>query len=384
MRRVNLIILFLSSISFIIFPFKVVQGIAFLIISVYGFSFIISKIMYNSVSIKRGREIYYCKNAEDEVSTFTIKNVGIFPLDNIIIIDRGSGCYDHGVGQFLDTVRLRGEKEFSCKLNTNTRGLYRIGPVELRGSDPFNFFPWEKIIKSYCDVVIYPKYYDINLILTKGERGGVQRVKDPMYEDLSDLESMREYRSGDSLKRVNWKATARTGKIQTMEFSNNLSAPVFILMDISPDNYPIKKRYTFLERCIEASASIITKYSEKKEACGMLTHNENGTVLIPQSKGYSHTVSILESLAEIQFSNYNYNNILELYLDNRIILPTGTHFYILVPEINRDLLSRIELLRKQKLNIKLVLTGGGDCLLQPPSYIELFYLTSYGEDILDG
>ncbi len=205
-----------------------------------------------------------------------------------------------------------------------------------------------------------------------------------MYEDLSDLQSMREFRSGDSLKRVNWKASARSGKLQTMEFSNNLSAPVFILMDINPENFPIKKRYTYLERSIEAAASIIISYSEKREACGLLTHDSSGNILIPESKGYAHTVSMLEALAQVDFLKYDHNNILELFLDNRITVPAGTHFYILIPEITSDILSRIELLRRHKLNIKIILTGGGECSIHPPNYLDLHYLTTYGEDILDG
>ncbi len=72
-------------------------------------------------------------------------------------------------------------------------------------------------------------------------------------------------------------------------------------MDINPWKYPIKQRYTHLERAIEVTTSLVTSYSEKREACGLITKDSSGTILIPLGRGYEHTVSILDNLAKIDF-----------------------------------------------------------------------------------
>ncbi|MGL1893569.1 MAG: DUF58 domain-containing protein [Spirochaetaceae bacterium] len=380
MVKVNKLLLIIAIISALLYPFWIVQVISITIILTYLFAFIISRYMFNNVFASRERTIYYCQNGQVEHSDFTILNRGFIPLDNILITDRGSGCYNNGIGEFLDTIPGKQSSQFINILNTGIRGSHKIGPIIVKGSDPLNFFPWTKTLEVYCEVIIYPRFHDIRLLLTQGERGGKQRVKNPLYEDLSDLKSMREFRRGDSLKRVNWKATAKVGVLQIMEFSNTLSAPLFILMDIDPENYPIKHRYTYLERTIEAAASLTTSYSDKSEAIGLITHDKSGTILIPQSRGYSHTVSVLEHLAKIDFEKHHEVNIIDLFFEQKISLPQGSHFYILTPTITVELIQKLQLL-KRKYIVKIVITGGGVSIMS--ANIECYTLTSYGKEYFE-
>lgn len=381
MGRVNILILAISIMSFILFPFILIQTLSIFVIITYLLAYIFSRLLFINLKVALDKDIYYCNNSEDEHVGFKVINTGFLPLDHILIQIRGNGCFDNGESLFMDSIGPRGCIKLKSKIITNVRGSHKVGPIILKGADPFNFFPWTKQIDIYSEVVIYPRYHDIKLLLNNGERGGHQRVKNPLYEDLSDLKSIREFRPGDSLKRVNWKATAKVGKLQTMEFSNSLSAPLFVLMDLDPRKYPIKHRYSHLERAIELTASLVTSYSEKKEGCGILTRDKSGTILIPLDRGYVHAISILDNLAKIDFSNLedNEDNIIKSFFNNRTVLPPGSHIYILLPEIDDVIISDMNLFKKGKYNIKLVNTGGRNTEYTPFSY-ELLTLSNYGEE----
>ncbi len=381
MTRVKILILVISIMSFILFPFILIQTLSIFVILSFLLAYIYSRLLFVNSKVAMDKDIYYCKNSEDEYVGFKVINTGFLPLDNILIQIRGNGCFDNGESLFLDSIGARGVIRLRSKIITNVRGSHEVGPIVLKGSDPFNFFPWTKQIDIFSEVVIYPRYHDIKLILINGERGGHQRVKNPLYEDMSDLKSIREFRPGDSLKRINWKATAKVGVLQTMEFSNSLSAPLFILMDLDPRKYPIKHRYTHLERAIEVTTSLVTSYSGKREGCGLITRDRSGTILIPLDRGTAHTVSILDSLAKIEFrsSEDGEENIIKRFFNNRTILPPGAHVYILLPEINDEIISDMNLFRKGKYHIKLVNTGGKSSTYIPDSF-EILTLSDYGEE----
>ncbi len=382
MKKINLFPLFFAIVTSLFFANRLVQVISLMIIFLYLISFLISKYGYNSISATRERDIFYCRNGNEEYSDITVNNESYLKMDNLVIHDLGAGCYDNSVGIFTETLHPRSKKNLSSILNTRTRGCHRVGPLDIKGSDPLCFFPWHKTIDVYSDVVIYPRYYPLNLLLTEGERGGVQKVKNPMYEDMSELKSMREFRHGDSLKRVNWKATARVGALQTMEFSNTLSAPLFILMDNNPGNYHLKKRYLYLERAIEAAASLAISYNDKRESVGLYTNSGSDSVLIPSGKGYAHTVLVLDCLAKIDFKEAHKESIIKGFLKNQLTVHAGNHIHLIIPEITQEIIDELNLLKRKKYIIKIIIAGAEIPALKPAS-CQVYSLTTYGEEYYD-
>lgn len=378
MRKIKVIIPVLIAILLFFFPFHEVQVFSLIVLLTYLISFFLSILGRRSIVVTRDNKIYFCRNREEEYTAFRIKNRGFLSLENIFIQDMGHGCYDSGVGIFLSSISGRSEKIYKSRLNSDKRGVFKIGPIVIKGRDPLNFFPWILSFNIQAEVIIYPAYHNLKLILKDGERGGIQRVKDPQYEDMSELKAMREYRPGDSMKRVNWKASAKSGKLQTMEFSNTLSCPLFIIMDLNPLKYQIRNRYNNLERTIEAAASLAVSYGEVGESCGLLTGDLTGRIHIPLGKGYSHTVAILETLARISFLKSDGDNILEYFFQSKINIPGGSHVYILVPKLNKRLAVLLEILKKGKFTVKVILTGGGQSDVDFPG--TFYTLIPYGKD----
>ncbi|QEN03700.1 DUF58 domain-containing protein [Thiospirochaeta perfilievii] len=382
MDRTKLSLLVFSIITLLIFPFFLIQMLSLFIIIIHLLSFLYSKYLYFNLDISFSKPIYYCNNREDEVVTITFRNRGYLPIDGALIHIRGNGCFTNIDGTFLTSLPPRGICSLDSHIITNVRGAHKIGPVFLNGSDPLNFFPWKKEIDISSEVVIYPKYQDINLIFNIGEKGGHHRVKNKMYEDQADLKSIREYRAGDSLKRINWKASAKVGSLQTMEFSNTLNSPLFILMDIDPLKYPIKQRYNYLERTIEVAASLVTSYSKNSNRCGLLTRDSKGVNYIPMAKGWDHTVAILDNLAKINFLNQKSESIsiINTFFSKKINIPQGSFIYILLPKIDSLVVDSLFYFNRQRYNIKVVNTGGVSSTMKSSSY-EFLTLTSYGKEL---
>lgn len=110
--------------------------------------------------------------------------------------------------------------------------------------------------------------------------------------------SVREYRHGDPLNRIDWNRTARTGEFSTVEFQRECSATVVILIDARPaaysalawDDPPI------LERSITATGALFDGFLASDDRVGIAALSPTDCWLTPGS-GPTHRARARELLA---------------------------------------------------------------------------------------
>ncbi|PKN81235.1 MAG: hypothetical protein CVU47_07595, partial [Chloroflexi bacterium HGW-Chloroflexi-9] len=107
--------------------------------------------------------------------------------------------------------------EWPVTLRAVHRGYFRVGPGRLRSGDLFGFFEREEPVGSPADVVIvYPRTYTLaDLGLDSARPFGDLRGGNRIFEDPSRVAGVRDYEPGDAMRRVDWYATARLGRLQS-------------------------------------------------------------------------------------------------------------------------------------------------------------------------
>ncbi|MBN2656054.1 MAG: DUF58 domain-containing protein [Spirochaetales bacterium] len=380
MKPVSILPFLIALFLFLFVPLKILQFAAAFFLLVYCGSFAVSLYMRSSLSVERARETLFCTNGSDEHSFFTVANKGLISMSRLIILDRATGCFCSGSGSFIAALPGKNSRTFSCPVITTVRGKYRTGPIRIKGADPLNFFPWEKVFPLFGSIVVYPRGHSLPLLLVEGERGGDVQSTDVLYEDPIQLKGIRDYRPGDPLKRINWKASARTGKLKTMEFSYTLDAPLLVLLDLTVPRYPLKHRHILLERAIEAAVSLIISYGEAKQKISLLVKGAEKPVFIPFGRGFGHVVTLLEELAQITFSREGSDeSVIDFMMSRGIPVESGTHVSLLVPSLEGNLTAGMEILRRRRALLQLIATGG---TLPPgiPASCRAFTLSEYGKE----
>ena len=125
--------------------------------------------------------------------------------------------------------RIRWTYEFQC----SRRGFFRIGPPTLRSGDLFGFFSSEITTRDRDYVLVYPRVVSLPEIgmpsaRPLGEtRGGIR-----IFEDISRPMGLRDYHTGDPLKTVDWKATARTQELQVRTYEPSSSMTVILAVAV--------------------------------------------------------------------------------------------------------------------------------------------------------
>ena len=173
----------------------------------------------------------------------------------------------------------------------SNRGLFILGPAQIRSSDPFGLFPFTLIAGENTRLFIYPAPGFINLKPPAGIPLGVLISANPFNEDLTRRRSLREYTGGDELRRINWKASARMAapgsqNLMVNEYEASLSYPLVVFLNVDPMEYPLKKREPQLERVIEAAAALCIMASRERQALGLILYNsrhEAGETISPSA-----------------------------------------------------------------------------------------------------
>jgi len=179
--------------------------------------------------------------------------------------------------------------EWSLNGKALKRGVFDMGQVTLRSGDGFRFAETEKLFPLDGRIYVYPKLVPVNVPnfppslewRAKGKKGGF--IEDPLL-----VIGTREYQAGDELRRFNWRASARTGKLQTNVYQPVVTEQMLIYIDVEGfviNEYeyqdPIKqkeyadKREEDFERFLSVIASVAVKYREQGISIGSANNGLN-------------------------------------------------------------------------------------------------------------
>ncbi len=118
------------------------------------------------------------------------------------------------------------------------RGVFEIGPLVVRNSDPFGLSRGEFDVGGTHRVVVAPELVDLGESLEElASRSGTARMF--QHRALAgDHDIMtRDYRPGDALRRVHWRASAHHGELMVREDEKRSHAEALIVVDTRRANW---------------------------------------------------------------------------------------------------------------------------------------------------
>jgi uncharacterized protein (DUF58 family) len=110
------------------------------------------------------------------------------------------------------------------------RGLYRQDSFGIRTRFPFGFFEKTREVPSNLEIIVYPhvepteQFYEVLPLLT-GEMASFFRGRG------HELHSLRDYLPTDSARFVDWKVTAKSGRLVVREFAREDERRVLLVLD---------------------------------------------------------------------------------------------------------------------------------------------------------
>jgi uncharacterized protein (DUF58 family) len=174
-----------------------------------------------------------------------------------------------------------------CILHSTRRGLFRVGPMVVEASDPFGLVRRFRVDSEVRFLTVVPRAVPIGQGWPLGHRPihEVPRRRSP-FEDPARFLGVRDYRHGDSLRRIHWRATARSGVLQVKLFEPAVLEGVLLAVEMGRHAYPRKENEAAgsdpaVELAVTAAASVAEFVLTAGQSVGLLSNGGDAAESFP-------------------------------------------------------------------------------------------------------
>jgi uncharacterized protein (DUF58 family) len=192
---------------------------------------------------------------------------------------------------------------------------------------------------------------------------GTLRHHEPIFEDPTRVRGKRDYVTGDSLRRIDWKSTAVTGRLQVKQYEPSIALETMIFLDLCEAQYLLKERFQATELAIVIAASIASWVVRKKQSVGLATNGLDPLKAggppppLPVRKGRGQLMRVLESLARLQTAEAE--PLTDMVRRISANLAWGTTLIMITGQVDENLFDELFQARRSGLDSFLVLCGSG-------------------------
>ena len=289
----------------------------------------------------------------------------LIPQETLVIGGRTRASGLPRTSAFYRNTSLKQHEQLKwpLRLRTTVRGYFRIGPTRLRSGDLFGFFESERDFERQDAIIVYPKTYALpDLGLGSARPFGEQRGGNRIYEDPLRVIGVRDYAPGDPIKRVDWKATARVGRLQSRLYEPSRTQSVVVALNITTMEQTWEGfDPVLLERGVSVSASIARSIFEQGAAVGLIANGSFPDADRPLRLGANRRpdqlVRMLETLAMI--SPYTTSRLSDELESREHGLPAGATVVVVAALMPQDLFATLHRLRNEGHAVHVVKTSDG-------------------------
>lgn len=259
-----------------------------------------------------------------------------------------------------DVISVRGFEKVRRKLRfrCKKRGVYQIMEAELVGNDYFLRRKYVEKKEVCASLVVYPSFVGVNKILPVFEKGyGELSSRIPIFEDPFENIGVREYRPGDPMNRINWKASAKTGRWQIRTSAYTSGEPTLVVLNLeSPGAFTNVRA---MEENIRIAYSLIFYMDKLGIATSLISNGDGGGKMEGTGRGYM--ADVRRRLAEISYDALTKTGA-ALLQGVAETVSGGRHVFVISAAGKPELQSRLVQMRKKGISVTWVATvfGGED------------------------
>lgn len=261
-----------------------------------------------------------------------------------------------------------------------TRGIHTFGPTNMRSGDLFGFTERVATLDNRQYLIVYPLIVPLSSFsLPARHPFGERRAPRRLLEDPARVIGVRDYTYGDDLRRVHWKATARTMQLQSKVYEPTTTYTLVMFLNISTQlNSYFNPCPDLLELSICAAASVADWALNEGYAVGLYTNSfpympeqrmqqasaqdqaanhpqapdmssklnrlKQRRIQLPPASSAEQRKRIMEALARVQ--TFFSSSIEEMIQSERTHLPAGATVVVITSTITDPLLDALNRLRQ--------------------------------------
>jgi uncharacterized protein (DUF58 family) len=259
------------------------------------------------------------------------------------------------------------------------RGRFEFGPVTLASGDLFGFRTRYLDLAHPQTLMVYPKVVPLETLDVPAARPlGDFRLHRRIVADPLRLAGVRDYRPGDSIRHIHWKASAHRGALQTKTFDPSAAHQLLVLLNVQTLEHIYEGVVSdYLETAIVTAASVAQAGLNARYPVGLYTNGAAREaphrVRLAPSRHSSQGMQILETLA--QLTSFTFLSFEEMLRAEAPALPYGATLIAVSAIFTAGIRATLLSLRAQGHPVALIIVGDLAHRLPPDDVLPIYRVT---------
>jgi len=168
--------------------------------------------------------------------------------------------HDTAAAAVIPHVPARGSGLGTYRITLHRRGRYRFGPLRLSSRFPLGLVKAQITLNEYDELIVAPRIGRLLpewAALLEAELIGDQRRHPQRGVTDGDYYGLRPWQSGDSLRWIHWRTTAKLGRPIVRQYERRRSRDCALLLDPYLPPRPTERDQGLLELAISLAATAV-------------------------------------------------------------------------------------------------------------------------------
>jgi uncharacterized protein (DUF58 family) len=215
------------------------------------------------LAVRRRLSASRARPGETVQAAVDLRNDGRLGTGVLLVEDRCPYALRAGPAQtsprfLVPGVASGATQTISYGLTATTRGRWVIGPLRLRMRDPFGVAERARGFTATSELVVYPQVEALAAGARMGAHiGSGTRDQRRLIGSGDEFHTIREYRTGDDLRRVHWASTARRQGLMVRQTEQAWVARATVLLDARTAAHRGVGTHSTFEAAVVAAASVL-------------------------------------------------------------------------------------------------------------------------------
>lgn len=188
--------------------------------------------------------------------TLTVENTGRTTIPFMLVQDALPATLGRPARLVVAGVPPRNEATVSYSFVCRERGRFRIGPLTTFVTDPFGLSRLRVPTSERNELIVYPRIDDLEAgrLAARGAGSGESAARQ-LYRSAAEFYTMREYVTGDDLRRIHWPSVAHTGSLMIRQDESTRRSWATLFLDNRTSTLGASGSPAF-ERAVSSAASV--------------------------------------------------------------------------------------------------------------------------------
>ena len=177
------------------------------------------------------------------------------------------------------------ELELTYRITPAARGLFQFDGCAVRMGSPLRLWWQRRIVPVRQQVRVYPNFAPLAKLALVGAEQASRVVGAHLKRrrgEGTEFQQLREYRIGDSLRQIDWKASQRARKLISRDYQDERNQQVMLLLDTGRRMLARDDALTHFDHVLNAALMVAYIALRQGDAVGLLAAGGQSRYLAPR------------------------------------------------------------------------------------------------------